>query len=92
MDTFYGSLSIGIKRVWVYLILTTRDSLTKDYKQFEHHSPFCEELTCNTTVQLYLLAAIFLLPTSTTGLQLTFFDLLNARPVATPSWFLYIDK
>ena len=76
----------------MYLILTTRDSLTKDYTQFEHHSPFCEEITCNTTVQLYLLATIFLHPTSATGLQLSFFDLPNARPVATPSWFLYIDK
>ena len=76
----------------MYLILITRDSLTKDYKQFEHHAPFCEEMTCNTTIQLNLLAAIFLLPTSTTGLQLTFFDLPNARPVATPSPFRYIDK
>ena len=43
-------------------------------------------------IQLYLLATIFLHPTSTTGLQLSFFDLPNARPVATPSRFLYIDK
>ena len=47
--------------------------------------PFVRKLH---VIQRYSLAAIFLHPTSTTGLQLSFFDLPNARPVATPSWFL----